>query len=141
ATVTITVVSIVPLFSDNFTRTNDPAVLVSPWVAYSNAWAITGGVLKGGTNPPNGYGFAYLTNNCTNCAVQARVQFHAWAFGGALAASLNPATGAPYAAWIYPENSPGGSNMLRLIKFQTWDSFSYNGVPDAPMQQMSLAFV
>lgn len=29
-------------------------------------------------------------------------------------------TKSPYAAWIYPESSGGGSNVLKLIKFTGW---------------------
>src|SRR5207244_2147552 len=34
------------------------------------------------------------------------------------------ANGAHYAAWIYPDNSVGGPNMLKLVKFQDWTTFS-----------------
>src|SRR5262249_13908644 len=50
-------------------------------------------------------------------------------------------TGAHYAAWIYPENSPGGDRQLKLIKFQNWSSFGYNGNPGVPIQQITLASV
>jgi len=33
---------------------------------------------------------------------------------------LNPATGAHYAAWVYPENSVGGGPSLKLIQFEGW---------------------
>jgi hypothetical protein len=58
-----------------------------------------------------------------------------------LGGRLNPATGAHYAAWIYPEGSPGGSDLLTLFKFQTWTTFGYQGVNFVPMQQVSLAAV
>jgi hypothetical protein len=51
---------------------------------------------------------------------------------------LNPATGAHYGAWIYPEGSSGGSSVLKLIKFSNWTTFGYNGVSFVPMQQVSL---
>jgi hypothetical protein len=59
-------------------------------------------------------------------------------FGGGLGARVNRNTGAHYGAWIYPEGSPGGSSVLKLVKFQTWTSWSYNGVSFTPMQQVSL---
>ena len=136
ATVTISVLSIVPLFSDNFSRTN-----LSPWVAQSGNWAVTNGVLRGGTNSSLSYGVAYITNSWTNYSVQGSVQLPAGAFGAGLDACLNTATGARYSAWIYPEGSVGGSNTLKLIKFQTWNSFSYNGVNSSPIQSVNLASV
>jgi hypothetical protein len=54
---------------------------------------------------------------------------------------LNPTTGAHYAAWIYPENSPGGSRVLKLLKFQNWDTYGYNGSAFVPMQEASLPSV
>src|SRR6266700_2284844 len=129
------------LFSDNFTRTNDPAALALPWVAKSNAWSITGGALRGGTNATQTYGFACLTNRWINYSAQARFQFQVGAFGGGLGGRLNTNSGVRYAAWIYPENSPGGSNVLKLLKFQDWSDFGYNGSPGAAMQQVNLAAV
>ena len=55
-----------------------------------------------------------------------------------LGGRLDPATGARYVAWVYPEGSAGGSSVLKLVKFQDWTSFGYNGVPGTVMQQASL---
>jgi hypothetical protein len=129
ATVTITVTTFTPLYGDTFTRTT-----LSPWVVQAGNWAVSGGVLKGGTNEPSSYGYAYLTNQWSDYSVQGRVQFSAGGFGGGLDGRLNPATGARYAAWIYPEGSPGGSSVLKLLKFQNWSQF-------AMLQQVSLAGV
>src|SRR5207247_2175833 len=65
----------------------------------------------------------------------------AGAYGGGLAGYLNPANGARYAAWIFPEGSPGGSTLLKLIKFKNWKNYGYNGVNSAPMQQVNLGTV
>jgi hypothetical protein len=141
ATVTIHVVpSATVLFSDDFTRTNDPGTL-SPWVVRSGNWTVTGGMLKGGTNALQNYGFAYLTNSWTDYTVEARLQFPSGAYGGGIGGRLNPLTGAHYAAWIYPENSVGGDRKLKLIKFQSWSSFGYNGVSSVPIQQVTLPSV
>jgi hypothetical protein len=141
ATVTIHVVPTASvLFSDDFTRTNDPGAL-APWLVHAGNWTVTGGVLKGGTNSFQNYGFAYLTNTWTNYTIEGRLQFPAGAFGGGLGGRLNPLTGAHYAAWIYPENSPGGDRQLKLIKFQNWSSFGYNGVSSVPIQQVTLPSV
>src|SRR5262249_43335198 len=141
ATVTLTIVPIGSgLYSDDFTRGTDPAS-ISPWVTNSGNWTITGGALKATNNTLN-YSFAYLTNVWTNFAVQAKVQFPAGAFGGGIGGRLTNATvGSHYAAWIYPENSPGGSNMLKLIKFQSWGNFSYLGTPFAVIGQANLSAV
>ena len=50
------------LFSDDFTRTNDPGALLA-WTSYQGAWTVTGGVMKAGPNTNTGYGFAYTTTN------------------------------------------------------------------------------
>jgi VCBS repeat-containing protein len=136
ATVTISVLSIVPLYSDNFSRTN-----LSPWVAQLGSWAVTNGALQGGTNTSSSYGVAYLTNTWSNYSVQASIQLPAGAFGGGVDACLNTTTGARYAAWIYPEGSPGGANTLKLIKFQDWTTFGYNSVGAAPIQSVNLTSV
>ena len=127
------------LFSDNFTRGSDPGPL-DPWQVQSGNWTVTGGAMKGGTNAFTTYGFAYITNSYNNYSVQAKVQFQAAAFGGGIGGRLNPATGSHYAAWIYPENSTGGSNVLRLIKFQSYSSFSYLGV-GGPIAEVNLPAV
>jgi VCBS repeat-containing protein len=140
ATVNISVLSLVPLFSDDFSRGSDPGPL-TPWIAQSGNWTVTGGALVGGTNTLTTYGSAYITNTWTNYSVQARLQFPAGAYGGGLSARLNPATGARYVAWVYPESGTANSNVLSLLKFQTWTAFGYNGVSFANMQQVSLASV
>jgi hypothetical protein len=38
---------------------------------------------------------------------------------------LNAANGAHYGAWIYPDGSAGGANVLRLIKFEAWTTWSF----------------
>src|SRR4051812_11838863 len=107
------------LFSDDFTRGTDPGPL-SPWTAYSGVWSVTGGIMKAGTNTPYGYALAGVTNSWTNYVVEGRIRFPSGAFGGGLGGRLNPATGAQYAAWVYPEGSLGGSTLVKLIKFQNW---------------------
>ena len=97
--------------------------------------------MNAGPNLAQSYGDAYVGTNWTNYSVEAQLQFAAGAYGGGLGGRLNPATGAHYAAWIYPEGSPGGSDLLTLFKFQTWTTFGYQGVNFVPMQQVSLAAV
>ena len=133
ATVTFTVAEAGPLSLDDFTRTTSPGDL-SPWVVHRGNWAVSDGTLRGGTNPTFTYGNIYLTDSWTDYEAQARVQFPAGAFGGGLAGRLNAATGARYAVWVYPEGSPGGSSVWKLLKFQDWDNFTV-------IQQGSLAGV
>ena len=96
------------LFSDNFTRGTDPGPL-APWLtSQSTNWVVTGGVLRGGTNTPQTYGYAYITNSWINYSVQARLQFPVGVFGGGIGGRLNTNNGAHYGAWVYPEGSPGG---------------------------------
>src|SRR5882672_11334243 len=63
-----------------------------------------------------------------------------WEPSAGIGGRLNPGTGGHYAAWIYPETSTGGSNILRLIKFQSYSSFSYLGV-SGPIAEVSLPAV
>jgi hypothetical protein len=133
ATVSIVVSPTDVLFADDFTRTTN-STLIPPWLIQSGNWNITNGVLQAGTNVLNTYGFAYITNRCTNCSVQARIRFPAGAFGGGLGGRLDPPTGKRYVAWIYPEGSAGGSNVFKLLKFQSWTTFTV-------LQQTNLASV
>src|SRR6516165_3520077 len=77
------------LFSDNFSRATDPGPL-SPWIAKSGSWAVTGGQLAGGTNAANSFCFLYVTNMWSNYSVQARVRFSTVnADGGGISGRFN----------------------------------------------------
>ena len=106
------------LFFDAFDRPAgaDP---LTPWQAspYYGNWAITNGLLQG-TSDFNHYGYAFVSNNWTDYSVQAQVQLPAGAYGGGLGGRLNAATGAHYAAWLYP------SGTLALVKFEDWNTFT-----------------
>src|SRR5258708_7549972 len=41
----------------------------------------------------------------------------------------------------FAESSPGGSRVMRLVKFQNWNSFGYNATNSAAMQQITLPSV
>jgi len=73
----------------------------------------------------------HTSQQLTNCSVQAEFQFSINAYGGGLGGRLNTTSGAHY-AWIYPENSAGGSNVLKLLRFDSYSSFVL-------LQQTSLA--
>ena len=133
-TLTVTPTNAV-LFSDNFERPTYPGN-ITPWVALQGAWLATNANFAGASDATN-YSFAYLDADWTNYSVQAQVQFSVSnAYGGGLAGRLDPATGARYAAWIYPEQSPAGPALLRLIKFRDWTTWSAT-----PMALVSLPAV
>jgi hypothetical protein len=136
----LTVTPLRTLFFDDFSQGTNSSLSL-PWVAQSGTWNATGGMLTGGPNLAQSYAYADLGTNWTDYSVEARLQFAAGAYGGGLGGRLNPTTGAHYAAWIYPEGSSGGSNVLRLLKFQTWTTFGYTNLSTVPMQQVSLAAV
>ncbi len=142
ATVVIMVSPAGSLFADNFTRATNPGAL-SPWTPQSGAWMLSNGTLQGGPNIQQIYSYAYISNSTwANYSVQAQIQFsntNAW--GGGIGGRLNPTNGAHYAAWVYPDGSPGGGNILKLIKFQTWTTFGYNGTNMVQMQQVNLGSV
>src|SRR5437867_9845922 len=100
------------LFSDNFTRGSDPGPL-APWTNQFGIWTVTQGVMRGGTNALSSYGVATLRTNFANYSLQGRVRFPVGAFGGGLGGRVNTNTGTRYVAWVYPENSGGGSNVLK----------------------------
>jgi VCBS repeat-containing protein len=103
-------------------------------VLRAGQWTVTGGELRGGTNSPQTYANVFLTNVWSDYAVQARLRFPVGAFGGGVGGRLDAISGRHYAAWVYPENSPGGSNQFRLIKFSDWSTWS-------PLAQVSLGSV
>ena len=133
-TLTVTPTNAV-LFSDNFERPTYPGDM-TPWVALQGAWLTTNANFQGTSDATN-YSFAYLDANWTNYSFQAQVQFSASnAYGGGLSGRLDPTTGARYAAWVYPEQSPAGPALLRLIKFRDWTTWSAT-----PMALVSLPAV
>ena len=135
ATVSFTVVPAINLFFDNFTRASDPTNLTSPWIVSVGNWSVTGGQLKGGTNLPSaGYGFAYLTNSATNYVLSAQLQLPIGAFGGGIGGRWDANTGAHYAAWLYPDSSPGGPDQLKILRF----SGASNAAPFAVLGSASL---
>ncbi len=127
ATVAISVTPPGGYFFDNFARlTNDNTIF--PWVNELGAWSITNNILSG-TCSPNNYGCVYYSAKWTDYEVQAQVQCSSTnAWGGAVGGRLNPATGARYDVWVYPENSPwgpkNGKATLQIIKYETWVNYS-----------------
>jgi hypothetical protein len=77
-----------------------------------------------GSSARGTYGYCFLTNSWSDYSVQAEVQFTAGAYGGGVGGRLDPTIGSHYAAWIYPENSPGGSNVLALVRFTGWTNWT-----------------
>ncbi|HEV2435683.1 MAG TPA: YDG domain-containing protein [Verrucomicrobiae bacterium] len=120
------------LFSDNFVRSTDPGP-IAPWVAALGGWTVTGQKLEVTSLTSGGLAEAYVPGSWSNYTVQGQVEFPAGSYGGGLGGYVNSSTGARYAAWIYPEGSPGGSDVLSLIKFFDWTTWSYT-----PMQEVVL---
>ncbi|HVV72389.1 MAG TPA: Ig-like domain-containing protein, partial [Verrucomicrobiae bacterium] len=127
-------------FSDDFTRLSGDTSPLSPWISAAGTWTPTNGTLEGSA-PASSYGLVYLTNVWGDYAVRAQVRFPAGAVGGGIDARVDTATGARYAAWIYPETSPGGNGTLRLIKFQSLTQWGYNGVGFTGIQTVTLPTV
>lgn len=126
------------LFCDDFART-----AWAPWQVESGTWSLSGGSLQGSSGTGS-FGSILLTNAWSNYLVIASLQWSsAGAYGGGLAACVNPLTGARYAAWVYPEGSPvgGGQAKLALLKFQDWTDYSYLGVSGQPIAQAGLPSV
>ena len=123
ATVSISVLPLGLLFADNFNRTS-----LAPWFPVLGSWFLTNNTLVG-NSANDSYGNAYVSNNWGDYLVQGQFQFsttNAWGggIGGRLADSAN---GQHYAAWIYPEGSggaSGGTAVMRLIKFHSWNETS-----------------
>jgi hypothetical protein len=112
------------LFRDEFARASDPAG-ISPWTLLQGSYGITNGMLRG-TGGPESYSYAYIPNSTwSNYFVSAQIRFSSTnAWGGGLGGRLNPLTGAHYGVWVYPDNSQGGVNTIKLIKFRTWTTWS-----------------
>ena len=127
------------LFADDFTRPENPGDL-APWVVQAGNWTLAADALVGGPNAPVSYGFIHLPANWGNYSVQGQLQFPADGFGGGLSGRLNPATGARYAAWVYPEATAGGP-AIKLLKFSDWGTYGYNGVSEAAMAEAGLPAV
>ncbi|MDD2272159.1 MAG: Ig-like domain-containing protein [Desulfuromonadaceae bacterium] len=136
ATVTIQVTS-TALFADDFTRAPGTTAPLLPWATVSGTWTVANGVLQG-SGAALSYSQLYYAPAALwdNYSVQGRFKFAATAFGGGLGCRVNPATGAHYAAWIYPDNSAAGHNMLVLGKMWSWTTFGA-----ALMGQVSLPSV
>ena len=115
-------------FYDGFFRPGN-GNSIFPWVIELGGWSITNNCLFG-TSSQDSYGYAYYQNaGWTDYAVQARIRYPTSSvWGGAIGGRLNPATGARYTVWVYPENSPwgpisgvpAGQATLQIIKYETW---------------------
>ena len=120
-------------FYDNFVRAANSGA-IAPWVQQMGAWNITNRSLSGASGS-NCYGYAYYANDSwTDYFVQGDIQFSSTnVWGGGIGGRLAPATGSHYGAWIYPEGSGDGSNVLRLIKFEDWTTWSHSPIAQASL--------
>ena len=110
------------LFSDDFSDGD-----LAPWEIAMGTWTITGGgVLQGSGPTADQYSYAYYPStkpDWTDYKVQGSIQIPAGSFGGGIGGRVDPATGAHYGAWVYPQGStsPNGAMVLILWKFQFWN--------------------
>lgn len=130
------------LFSNDFTRTPPqpvPFTWTIPPLALGNygQFSKDSGVLNTSTSALDKHGFAYPTNvTMTDHSDEADVRFQSEDFGGGISGRLNASNGQRYSAWIYPDGSAGGSNVLKLIKYKVWTTWT-----GTPIQQVSLPSV
>jgi len=120
------------LFCDDFARANHAPP--SPWITQSGEWNISGDELCVGPDSLYSYGYSYIATNWTDYSVQAEVKYAEIAYGAGLGGRLDPTTGAHYAVWVYPEHSIGKSNILRVVRFSAWGTWTL-------LQQVNLAAV
>ncbi len=125
ATVTIDVTPLGDLFYDTFGRSTNDLNSLFPWIVFDGTWAITNDVLTG-QSADGTYGRIYINNPAwTDYTVQEQFQFStANGWGGGVGGRLDPTTGAHYAAWVYPDGSGGGPNVLKLFKFSDWGDYT-----------------
>jgi uncharacterized repeat protein (TIGR01451 family) len=125
------------LLADDFSRPPDTLDPLLPWVNQLGTWTVADQTVQAAS--VSGYSYIHVPSDppWTDYTVEGRIQFPAGAFGGGIGGRLDPATGAHYGAWIYPDGSPDGSNVLKLIKFRDWTHWN-----DQPMGgQVSLPSV
>ena len=115
------------LYSTDFSQNT-----LAPWNTVLGTWTVPSGVLLGTSGVQN-YAAASYGATWTDYTLQGRIQFPAGAYGGGLGGRLNATTGERYGAWVYPEGSSGGSSVLKLVKFRSWNTWS-----GTPMKQVSL---
>jgi hypothetical protein len=135
ATASIMLVAPGELFYDNFARPANSGAIF-PWLletgsTMAGSWGIANGLMIG-TSAVNNYGYAYYQNSSwTDYSVQAQIRFSANnAASAGILGRLDPTSGAHYALWVYPEESPesstqftastNGSALLRLFKYEQW---------------------
>lgn len=105
------------LFTDDFEGSSgDP---LSSWTQAIGSWDVSSGELHQ-IDPYSTYNYIYSEGSWTDYSVEGRIQLPAGVYGGGIGGRLDPALGTHYAAWIHPDGSPGGSNVLKLIKFRSW---------------------
>ena len=82
------------------------------------------------------YTYLHKPGNHGDFTIQGRMQMRAGTFAAGIGARVNPANGAHYGLWVYPDGSAGGSNLLKIVKFSNWTTWSA-----IPLAQASLPSV
>jgi len=125
ARVSITVAA-KPVFTDDFARPTEPSDPLSPWTGQLGTWTVSNGELLGLGSVTAYMGSAFVAPAplWRDYTLTGRIRFPAGAYGGGLGGRVDPLTGAHYGVWLFPDGSPEGSNMLGLIKFTGWTSWT-----------------
>ena len=124
-----------PEFADDFTRAPGTPDPLAPWAVQLGSWNIVDGVMQG-TSAGANYTYLHKPGNHGDFTIQGRMQMRAGTFAAGIGARVNPANGAHYGLWVYPDGSAGGSNLLKIVKFSNWTTWSA-----IPLAQASLPSV
>jgi hypothetical protein len=119
------------VFSDDFGEEFVQPDTLAPWVKVAGDWAAGG--LVDATSPAGEYAFAHRDASWSDYTVEGRIQLEAGAFAAGIGGRVNAANGAHYGAWVYPDGSAGGSNVLKLIKFSSWGEWSRQPMATVPL--------
>jgi len=124
------------LFADSFPEASGSDPL---WTVELGSWTVSNGAIQG-TSATDYYGFAYVNGDWEDYVVQAQIKFPAGGYGGGIGGQVNPATGAHYGVWIYPETTPGGPATLQVIKFEGWTTWSGTPIAQASLPSVGTTF-
>jgi 3-keto-disaccharide hydrolase len=116
------------VFSDDFGAAADGSDQLAPWKNVYGSWTIGGGLIST-TSRQNEYAFAYRDAAWSDYTFEGRFQLKADAFAAGIGGRVNPANGAHYGAWVHSDGSSRGLNVLKLVKFSSWTTWS--GTPIA----------
>jgi hypothetical protein len=116
------------LYSDDFT---DASSTNSQWTVSSGNWAVSDGYYSM-SGAPGVFAETHAGSaSWSNYTVETQVRYVSGEYGGALAARLDPDTGARYAFILYPNDQ--GPNEAALYKFTSWQTYTLLGAVTVPI--------